>query len=109
MPFKASITKWSPALIKLLRGKRTQEEFARLIGAPKNTVWRWEAGYAHPTAAYIKKLSGVAAKEGFLADWQPVGSITWVGDLDEAAKEIALDFSRALAGATRRTQKSSRF
>ena len=89
--------KWSAALIKRLRGKRTQDEFARLIGAPKNTVWRWEAGYASPAAAYAKKLSEIAAKEGFLADWRPVGSVTWVGDLEAGSKDIALEFSRAFA------------
>src|SRR5438034_320171 len=28
---KTSTNKWSPALIKLLRGKRTQDEFAQLL------------------------------------------------------------------------------
>ena len=44
MPAKSNQKKWTPALIKHLRGKRTQEEFAQLLGAPKNTVWRWESG-----------------------------------------------------------------
>jgi transcriptional regulator with XRE-family HTH domain len=97
MAAKSNPTKWSPALIKLLRGKRTQDEFAQLLGAPKNTIWRWESGLAMPAAAYSKKLSAIAEREGFLADWQPVGSITWVGDLDAGAKEIALQFSKTLA------------
>ena len=87
---KSNPQKWSPALIKLLRGKRTQEEFARLLGAPKNTIWRWEAGYASPAAAYVKKLSVLAARERFLSEWDPVGSVTWVGDLEQGTKEIAL-------------------
>ena len=94
--------KWSRSLIRQLRGKRTQEEFARLIGAPKNTIWRWEAGYATPAAAYARKLSGIAAREGFLADWQPVGSISWVGDLDAGTREIAKDFSRAFTNGPHR-------
>jgi transcriptional regulator with XRE-family HTH domain len=102
MPVKSHTNKWNPALIKLLRGKRTQDDFARLIGAPKNTVWRWEAGYASPAAAYIKKLTAVAEQEGFLSDWSPVGSITWVGDLEKGAKEIALEFSRTLGHSSRR-------
>ena len=89
-------TKWSAALIKQLRGKRTQEEFGRLLGAPKNTVWRWEARLVVPTAAYTTKLSAIAASEGFLAGWKAVGSITWVGDLDAGAKEIAREFSRTI-------------
>jgi transcriptional regulator with XRE-family HTH domain len=104
---KSNSKTWSPALIKLLRGKRTQEEFARLLSAPKNTVWRWESGLATPAAAYAKKLGELAEKERFLADWQPVGSITWVGDLEAGAKEIALDFSRVFArSVARRAPKS---
>jgi len=108
MPAKPIQKKWSSTLIRRLRGKRTQEEFARLIGAPKNTVWRWEAGRAAPAALYAKKLSNIAAEERFLSDWEPVGSIIWVGDLDLGLKEIALDFSRALAGGPRRAASKSR-
>ena len=97
MPAKLIQNKWSPGLGKRLRGKRTQDEFAGLIGAPKNTVWRWEAGYAAPSAAYVRKLSRIAARERFLADWKPVGSITWVGDIAAGAREIAQEFSRSLS------------
>jgi transcriptional regulator with XRE-family HTH domain len=103
---KSSQKKWSPVLIRQLRGKRTQEEFARLLGAPKNTVWRWEAGLAAPAGAYAKKLSQIAAREQFLLDWQPVGSITWVGDLDAGSKQIALEFSRSLVRGSGRHVKS---
>jgi transcriptional regulator with XRE-family HTH domain len=106
MAGKSIREKWTPVLIKRLRGKRTQEEFAKLIGAPKNTVWRWEAGYVVPAPAYVKKLSRIAAKEQFLLDWQPVGSITWVGDLEAGSKEIALAFSRSSAIGPRRSAKS---
>ena len=88
--------KWSAVLIKQLRGKRTQEEFARLLGAPKNTVWRWEAGNVVPTASYAKKLSALATREGFLANWKAVGSIVWVGDLDAGSKDILREFSRTV-------------
>ena len=66
-------------------------------------MWRWEAGYTAPSALYVKKLSELAARERFLADWRPVGSITWVGDLEKGAKEVALEFSRTLARGARRT------
>jgi len=99
---------WNPAVIKLLRGKRTQEEFARLLGAPKNTIWRWEAGYAVPAAAYVKKLAHLAGQERFLSDWEPVGSITWVGDLEEGSRQIALRFSRVVAKPGRSALKSGR-
>ena len=107
MSEKLTQKKWTPLLIKRLRGKRTQEEFAQLIGAPKNTVWRWEAGLASPAAAYARKLSQIASREKFLSDWQPVGSITWVGDLEAGSREIALAFSRTIArGRHRLTSKS---
>jgi DNA-binding transcriptional regulator YiaG len=61
---------WTPHLIKRLRGKRSQAEFGALLGAPKNTVWRWEAGQAHPDARYAARLSELAEREHFLTDWQ---------------------------------------
>ena len=108
MPGKSVQKKWSPALIKSLRGKRTQDEFARLLGAPKNTVWRWEARYAVPTATYQMRLSELAERERFFADWRPVGSLELLGDLELDAKEIAIAFSRALAGGPKRSKSGAR-
>jgi len=108
MPAKSNQKKWTPALIKHLRGKRTQEEFAQLLGAPKNTVWRWEAGYTVPAPTYAKKLSAMAAEEQFLSDWKPVGSVVWVGNLDAGAKEIAADFYRSFNVRLRRSSVKSR-
>ena len=107
MSEKFTQKKWTPLLINRLRGKRTQEEFAQLIGAPKNTVWRWEAGLVSPAAAYDKKLSRIAARERFLSDWQPVGSITWVGDLEAGSREVALAFSRSVTRGRNRLRTKS--
>ena len=96
---KEDIT-WTPTLIKMLRGKRTQSEFGELIGVPKNTVWRWEAGYAEPQPEYRKRLSELADRERFLADWQLVGSMELVDDIVEGSKEIALRFKKSLARKT---------
>lgn len=96
MPTKLGTNKWTPLMLKRLRGKRTLEEFALQIGAPKNTVWRWESRHTQPSAAYVKRLSRLAQKERFLADWQPVGSITWIGNLKEGSQAIAREFSRTL-------------
>ena len=108
MAAKSNQKKWTPALIRHLRGKRTQEEFAQKLGAPKNTVWRWEAGYTFPAPAYAKKLSAIAAQEGFLSDWKAVGSVVWVADLDAGAKEIAAEFYRSLSVRSRRSSVKSR-
>jgi transcriptional regulator with XRE-family HTH domain len=87
---------WTPHLIKRLRGKRTQAEFGALLGASKNTVWRWEAGQAHPDARYAARLSELAKCEHFLTDWQLVGSMTLLGDLESAKVDIAKLFHTSL-------------
>jgi hypothetical protein len=87
---------WTPALIRMLRGKRTQTDFGKLIHAPKNTVWRWEAGFAKPDAVHAQNLSKLAKKEGFLEDWQLVGSMTLVGDIEAGSKEISQKFRQAI-------------
>ena len=88
--------RWTPCLIKQLRGKRTQAEFGALLGVPKNTVWRWEAGHSHPQTAYRARLSELAMRERFLQDWTLVGSMTLVGDLESAQGKIAELFRRSL-------------
>ena len=87
---------WTPRLIKQLRGKRTLAEFGALLGAPKNTVWRWEAGKAEPDNSYADSLSRLAERERFLKDWKLVGSMTLLGDLDSAKTEIAALFRKSV-------------
>ena len=67
-----------------------------MLGAPKNTVWRWEAGNAAPDATYSKLLSALAEREHFLKDWKLVGSMTLLGDLESAEPEIAELFRRSV-------------
>ena len=88
---------WTSVLIKMLRGKRTQTEFGRLIGVPKNTVWRWEAGYVKPDPNHSHKLSKLAQEELFLEDWQLVGSVKVVGDIEEGSKKIAEQVRESVA------------
>ncbi len=91
-----NVIHWTPRLIKRLRGKRTQAGFGALLGARKNTIWRWEAGQARPDAYYTARLCELAEQEHFLEDWQLVGSMTLVGDLDSAQAEIDILFRRSL-------------
>jgi hypothetical protein len=56
---------------------------------PKNTVWRWEAGYAKPDGERSKRLSRLAEKEGFLRDWKLAGSADLLGDIEEGSKHLA--------------------
>lgn len=90
-------TGWTPALIRMLRGKRSQAAFGELIGVPKNTVWRWEAGSVSPDPENANKLSALASREGFLRDWQLAGSMALIGDLEPAAKKIGGAFKKSLA------------
>jgi hypothetical protein len=92
---------WTPHLVKRLRGKRTQAEFGALLGAPKNTVWRWEADQAHPDTKYAARLSELAEREHFLTDWQLVGSMTLLGDLESAKADIARLFHTSLERTSR--------
>lgn len=88
---------WTPALIKMLRGKRTQADFGTLIGVPKNTVYRWEAGMVRPDPRNEHKLSALARREGFLHGWQLAGSIEVISDVETGSKKIGEAFKRSLA------------
>ena len=94
--------RWTPRLIKQLRGKRTLADFGALIGAPKNTVWRWEAAQAQPDATYTERLSELAEREHFLKNWKLVGSMTLIGDLETAKAEIAELFRASIERTARR-------
>lgn len=91
------LTGWTPALIRMLRGKRSQTAFGGLIGVPKNTVWRWEAGSVRPDPENANKLSLLARREGFLQDWHLAGSIVLVGELEPASTQIGEAFKKSLA------------
>jgi transcriptional regulator with XRE-family HTH domain len=92
--------KWTPERIRRLRGHRTQEQFGKVLNVPKNTVWRWEAGYARPDRKSAQRLSKFAQKEKFLQDWKLAGSAVLLGDIEEASRHISRHFkipSRTIA------------
>ena len=91
-----SLSAWTASLIRRLRGKRTQATLAKLLGVPKNTVWRWEAGRVRPDARHRTALTKLAEREGFVADWEVVGSMSLIGELEPASRAISRDFARAL-------------
>jgi transcriptional regulator with XRE-family HTH domain len=84
--------KWTPAKIRRLRGQRTQEQFGKIIRVPKNTVWRWEAGYARPDSKRARRLSQLASKERFLQDWKLAGSAVLLGDIEQASRHLSRHF-----------------
>jgi transcriptional regulator with XRE-family HTH domain len=98
---------WTPRTVKRLRGRRTLEEFGKLLDVPKNTVWRWEHGYASPDPDRADRLSGLAVRERFRDDWTLAGSVVHLGDIEEGSRQIANRASRA-AGSNYRPRVRTR-
>jgi DNA-binding XRE family transcriptional regulator len=97
MPKQENIRpRWTPRLIKQLHGNRSLAGFATLVGATRNTVWRWETGRSQPNATYSKRLSTIAQREHFLKDWKLVGSMTLLGDVEGAHAAIAELFCKSV-------------
>ena len=55
----------------------------------------------HPDARYAARLSELARREHFLSDWQLVGSMTLLGDLESAKADIAKLFRTSLERTSR--------
>jgi transcriptional regulator with XRE-family HTH domain len=88
--------RWTPRLIKRLRGERTLAEFGALVGATANTIRRWEEGRVAPDAEHAKKLSELAEREHFLREWNLAGSGVLVGDLESASRRLATEIQETL-------------
>jgi transcriptional regulator with XRE-family HTH domain len=88
--------RWTPRLIRRLRGRRTQAEFGTLVGATTNTVWRWEDGRVEPDAEHTRRLSELATCERFLDDWKLVGSGVLVRDLGAASERLSVEHRQTL-------------
>jgi len=80
--------RWTPRLVRELRGERSLVDFAASIGAEKNTVAGWEVGKAQPDETYCERLSDLAEREEFLKDWKLAGSMRLLDDLDNTKAEI---------------------
>jgi DNA-binding transcriptional regulator YiaG len=80
---------WPARLIGKLRGGRSAEEFARLIGEDAETVRRWEAGGEQPGREQLQRLNALAEREDF---WRALGRQEADGDdeqsLDRTARQI---------------------
>ena len=85
----ATAYSWTAEKVTRLRGRRTQEQFGKLIGVPKNTVWRWETGNSRPDPKRSQKLSRLADTERFQQNWRIEGSAELLGDLEEGSKHLA--------------------
>ena len=88
--------RWTPRLIRRLRGKRTMAEFGAIVRATTNTIWRWEDGRVKPDAEHVQLLSALADRERFLKDWKLAGSGVLVGNLEAASGKLSTDLQRTL-------------
>src|SRR5882724_3815285 len=93
---KKKTIRWTPELIRRLRGKRTQSEFGALVGATTNTIWRWEAGHTEPDSDHAQYLSDLAKREQFLKDWKLAKSGILIGDLESASRKLSQDLENTL-------------
>jgi len=94
-------TRWTPRLIKRLRGKRSQAEFGAMVGASANTIWRWEDGRSEPDQQHSQNLSALAERERFLEGWKLAGSGILVGELDTASRKLSGKLRQTLEGRAR--------
>jgi transcriptional regulator with XRE-family HTH domain len=92
---------WTPRLIRKLRGKRTQAEFGKVLGVPKNTVWRWEAGQAAPVTLNAHRLSDLAAEECFPQGWRLAGSLELRQSLEASRTALRHAIRKSLARSAR--------
>lgn len=97
--------RWTPRLIRRLRGKRTLAEFGAIIGATTNTAWRWEDGRVRPDAEHVRLLSELAERERFLKDWKLAGSGALVGNLEAASRKHSTELQRTLERRARSLQR----
>lgn len=95
-PVPAPETAWTGLLVRKLRGRRSQQELGRLLGVPKNTVWRWEADRALPDGHNARRLARLADREGFWDGWGLVGSVKLLGDLEDGSRDITKELVRVL-------------
>ena len=93
--------RWTAGMIKRFRGKRSQTEFGRLVGARANTIWRWEDGRTRPDDNHVHRLDQLADHERFLADWTLAGSIILRGDVDAALRRLSRETEETLARRSR--------
>lgn len=95
-------TRWTPRLIKRLRGERSLPEFAALLNINLEEVRLWESGQLTPSTQLLEKLSALAEREQFLKDWKLAGSGVLVGELETASAELADEMRQLLDGRAQR-------
>ena len=101
MPPQSALA-WTGALVRRLRGKRTQAEFGRVLGVPKNTVWRWEAGVVAPDCRNARRLGRLAEREHFPQAFKVKGSLTIIGGAPSVAQR---GLARLILGSLEQTAR----
>jgi len=99
--------RWTPRLIKRLRGSRSPEELASLLNVSVEEIMLWETGQAEPDAAQMEKLSELAERERFLKDWKLAGSGELIGELSAASQEISDELKHLLSQRAQELQEGT--
>lgn len=89
-----------PLLFRTLRGKRTQEEAAKLAGAPRSTWGSYEQGNQSPT---LSRFVDILRRFGYRAELTRISAKDHADALLEAAKEgadLSAEAERALEDPT---------
>lgn len=93
--------RWTPRLIRELRGDRTLADFAASISASRDMISGWEAGKVQPDETSFELLSEMAQREHFLKDWKLAGSMRVLDDLENAKAEIDDLFRKSIERSAR--------
>lgn len=97
--------RWTSRLIKRLRDRRTQSEFAELLRVAVEEVEFWESGQEAPNPEQLESLSELAEKEHFLRDWKLAGSGVLRTDLDEVLSQHRKEISQLIDCSVDRLQE----
>lgn len=89
-------TRWTPRLIKRLRGIRSLPEFASLLEVNLEEVGLWESGQLAPANTQLANLAALAEREQFLKEWKLAGSGVLINELETASAELADEMKQLL-------------
>lgn len=79
-----------PQRLSLIRGKRTQTEFADFLGVNQNYISRYEKGKVKPSFEFLKSI---AEKESININWLLTGKGEMFSDDDKSKSDMAREIA----------------